>query len=244
MATLIAQLKNTLLLNSSRIYLERYNRSFARSMKTGTRMLDAGAGDAPYKKLFQHVTYESADFEQVDKPYAKSTYVCDLCERIPVEDGRFDYIVFNQTIEHLREPAKALSELFRVLAPGGRMICTAPLFYEEHEQPFDFFRYTQFAHKHLFTQAGFQVERVEWVEGFFGTCGYMFQVMFRYLPAKFQGGPAIAFLAAPFIILIKMLSLFAAAAFYRLDLHWKVTHLGFPKNYVVFAEKRGDQTIL
>lgn len=48
-------------------------------------------------------------------------------------------------------------------------MCAAPLFYEEHEQPYDFFRYTQFAHWLLFSQAGFQVERVEWLEGFFGT---------------------------------------------------------------------------
>jgi SAM-dependent methyltransferase len=244
MATLIARLVNRLLLNSSRIYLERYNRDFARSMKAGARMLDAGAGNAPYKKLFQHVEYESADFEQVDKPYAKSTYVCDLCERIPVADGRFDYIVFNQTMEHLRDPGKALSELFRVLAPGGRIICTVPLFYEEHEQPFDFFRYTRFAHRYLFTQAGFEVERIEWLEGFFGTCGYMFQVMSRYLPARLQGARSIAFLATPFLVIIKTLSLFAAAVFYRLDLYFKVTHLGFPKNYVIFAGKPDGQTVL
>jgi hypothetical protein len=69
------------------------------------------------------------------------------------------------------------------------MICRAPLFYEEHEQPFVFFRYTQFAHRYLFTQAGFNAERVEWLEGFFGTCGYMFQVMHHYLPAKLRGAP-------------------------------------------------------
>ena len=237
MAGLITRLRNRLLPNSSRIYLERYNHSFAQEMKPGARMLDAGAGDAPYRPFFQHVRYESADFEKVDKPYAKSTYVCDLCERIPVEDERFDYIVFNQTMEHLREPAKALSELYRVLAPGGRMICTVPLFYEEHEQPFDFFRYTQFAHQYLFTQAGFSIERVEWLEGFLGTCGYMLQVMHLYLPAKFQGAPPLAFLTTPFLVLVKAVSLFAAAVFYRLDLRWKVTHCGFPKNYVIFAKK-------
>jgi hypothetical protein len=74
MFSLIARLQKRLLLNSSRIYLERHNQSFAQIMKTGARMLDPGAGDAPYKVLFRSfsVTYESADFEQVDKPYAKS----------------------------------------------------------------------------------------------------------------------------------------------------------------------------
>jgi len=244
MASLFARLRQRVLLNSSRVYLERYNRLFAESMKTGARLLDAGAGDAPYKKLFQHLRYESADFEQVDKPYAKSTYVCDLCQRIPVEDARFDYIVFNQTMEHLREPTKALSELFRVLAPGGRMICTVPLFYEEHEQPFDFFRYTQFAHRFLFKQAGFEVERIEWLEGFFGTCGYMFQVIYHYLPVKLPGTPPIAFLATPFLLIMKALSLMAAGLFYRLDLRWKVIDHGFPKNYVIFAGKPDNRTAI
>jgi hypothetical protein len=131
-----------------------------------------------------------------------------------------------------------------VLAPGGRIICTVPLFYEEHEQPFDFFRYTRFAHRYLFTQAGFEVERIEWLEGFFGTCGYMFQVMSRYLPARLQGARSIAFLATPFLVIIKTLSLFAAAVFYRLDLYFKVTHLGFPKNYVIFAAKPDGQAVL
>lgn len=206
-------------------------------MTPGGRVLDAGAGQAPYKKYFQHLQYESADFEKVDKPYAKSTYVCDLCEHIPVEDGRFNYIVFNQVMEHLKEPADALSELHRVLAPGGRILCTVPLFYEEHEQPFDFFRYTQFAHKYLFSDAGFDVERIEWLEGFFGTCGYMFEVTNLYLPTKFRGSIGIAVLATPFLFGVKMLSLFAAAVLYRLDLRWKVTHCGFPKNYVIVARK-------
>ena len=56
-------------------------------------VLDAGAGEQPYAKYFDHCTYESADFEMVDKPYAKSTYVCDLAQ-IPTADGRFYRILY------------------------------------------------------------------------------------------------------------------------------------------------------
>ena len=140
-------------------------------------------------------------------------------------------------MEHLKEPAKALSELYRVLVPGGRILCTVPFFYEEHEQPFDFFRFTRFAHKYIFSNAGFDVERIEWLEGFLGTCGYMFQVMYLYLPATFPGSRGIAVVATPLLFMIKTASLFAAAALYRLDLRWKVTDLGFPKNYVIVARK-------
>jgi SAM-dependent methyltransferase len=229
-------LRRGLLLNSSRVHLYRVNADFAATMKTGKIMLDAGAGDAPYKHLFSHVRYESADFEQVTKAYAKSTYVCNLCERIPVEDARYDYVLFNQTMEHLDRPEKALFELHRVLKCGGKLLCTAPLFYEEHELPYDFFRYTQFAHRRLFVEAGFQVDRIEWLEGFFGTCGYMLQTIHYNIPSRIEGG-ASAFFLAPFLLLTRTVALIAAAIFYRLDLRWKISNAGFPKNYVVMATK-------
>lgn len=110
-------------------------------MPAGALVLDAGAGTAPYAELFSHARYESADFEKLEKEYA-STYVCDL-GAIPVEDARYDAVVFNQVMEHLPEPARVLAELGRVIKPGGRMIYTGPFFYEEHEGPYDFYRYTR-----------------------------------------------------------------------------------------------------
>ena len=237
MPNALKAVKAWLLFNSSRVHLARCNLEFARGMRPGARLLDAGAGDAPYRPYFQHVAYESADFEMVDKPYARSTYVCDLCERIPVDDGRFDYIVFNQTLEHLREPAKALAELFRVLAPGGTILCTVPFFFEEHEQPYDFFRYTQFAHRYMFANAGFQVDKIEWLEGFFGTAAYMFHVIARNLPVSFRGPILTRVVATPFLLLTKAAAVVAAAVLYRLDVVTKVTGAGFPKSYVIFATK-------
>ncbi len=76
--------------NSSRYHLALMTQQFAESMTPGGIVLDAGAGDAPYKSLFSHMRYESADFGKLDKEYTDLTYVCDFCEHIPVEDGRFD----------------------------------------------------------------------------------------------------------------------------------------------------------
>jgi len=78
-------------------------------------VLDAGAGEQPYRHHFLHCRYEAADFEAVKKRYATSTYVCDLA-RIPVEDGRFDAVVFSQVMEHLPDPIAALREIRRVAA--------------------------------------------------------------------------------------------------------------------------------
>jgi SAM-dependent methyltransferase len=231
------ELETALLVNSSRVYLAKINAEFAKQLPPGSLMLDVGAGNAPYKHLFAHVQYESVDFQKVDKEYAKSTYVADICERIPVEDGRFDFVLFNQVMEHLKEPDKALAELHRVLVPGGRLLCTVPLFYEEHETPYDFFRYTQFAHRIMFPAAGFHIEKIEWLEGFFGTCGYMLETMYRYTPVTVDGTSNDAWWARAFLAGFRPISLAAAGAFYKMDLIWKVTNVGFPKNYVIWAKK-------
>jgi SAM-dependent methyltransferase len=210
--------------NSSRVWLDRCNREFASDIPPGSLVLDAAAGGQPYRKLFDHARYESADFEKADKKYGITTYVCDL-RSIPVEGDRFDYIIFNQALEHMPEPVEVLVELHRVLKPGGRMICTAPLFYEEHEQPYDFFRYTQYAYRHMFPKAGLQIERLDWMEGYFGTVAYQLETAAKYLP----GGLLLWPLKIAFALL--------ALLFYRWDIGHRYTGSGYPKNYVVIATK-------
>lgn len=224
--------------NSSRTWMRRENEGFASSLAAGSRVLDAGAGDQPYRVHFAHCIYEAADFEKVDKPYAKSTYVCDLAA-IPVEDARFDAIIFNQVMEHLPEPRKVLGELNRVLKPGGTMICTAPLFYEEHEQPYDFYRYTQFAWHHLMKECGFEISRLGWMEGYFGTVAYQLDTASKYLPRTPSSiAPGFfGFVAMPIVIASKIIFKNLARIFYFLDEKGRYTKRGFPKNYVVLAVK-------
>lgn len=226
--------------NSSRTWLHRVNAEFAASVPAGSRVLDAGSGVQHYKRLFDHCEYESADFEQVDKRYVESTYVCRL-EEIPVEDGRFDAIVFNQVLEHLPQPIIVLQELNRVLKPGGTIICSAPLFYEEHEQPYDFYRYTQFAWHFMMEKSGFDILNMEWLEGYFGTVAYQLETSSRYLPSRpYKTVPGIfGWSATPVVILSRALFRLLALFFYILDERGKHTSSGYPKNYVVIARKSG-----
>jgi SAM-dependent methyltransferase len=216
----------------------RENARFASALPEGAVVLDAGAGNQPYRKLFSHCRYEAADFEMVDKPYGKSTYVGDL-GAIPVEGERFDAILFNQVMEHLPDPRKVLVELKRVLKSGGMMICTAPLFYEEHEKPYDFYRYTQFGWHHLMREAGLEVVRLDWMEGYFGTVAYQLETASRYLPMRpRQIAPGlIGFLAAPMMLASKAMFRLLARLFYALDERIRYTANGYPKNYVVLVRK-------
>lgn len=208
--------------NSSRIYLDRWIGECARTLPHGSRMLDAGSGDAQYSHHFSHVTYESADFGKVDKPYAEQTYICDLQE-IPVEDARFDAILCSQVLEHLPYPARVLSELERVLKPGGMLWLSTPLFYPEHEQPYDFYRYTQFGLRCLLSDAGFTINHIDWLEGYFGTLSYQCLTAAKSLPLSY--------------LPVRVLFAFAAYWFSLADQRHKLTSSGLCKNYTVTAMK-------
>lgn len=225
--------------NSSRYRLWEENVAFAKDVPNGALVLDAGAGTSPYKALFNHAQYESADFEQVDKAYAASTYVCDL-KAIPVENCRFDFIVFNQVMEHLPNPKTVLAELHRVLKPGGKMIYTGPFFYEEHEQPYDFYRYTQFGLRELFSSTGFVIDRLDWLEGYFGTAAYQCNCMSRYLPMRPRdfGYKFIGFCLLPIMWLLKFTFGVSGILFHRLEKKIKFTRRGHPKNYLAIVSKR------
>ncbi len=47
-------------------------------------------------------------------------------ERLPFVDGAFDLVVCVWVLEHLREPARTLTEVRRVLTPGGHFIFITP----------------------------------------------------------------------------------------------------------------------
>ena len=79
-----------------------------------------------------------------------------------------------------------LAELYRVLAPGGRLWLTAPLFYAEHQTPYDFYRYTQYGMRHVLEYRRLRGGSLEWMEGYLGTLSYQLRVMSKVLPASRQ----------------------------------------------------------
>jgi len=231
--------------NPSRVQLSRQMRRFARETEPDALVLDAGAGRGPYRKLFKHARYEAADFAQFAERHTPLDYVCDIND-IPVENGRFDAVVCNQVLEHLPDPYAALRELRRVLKPGGRILLTAPLFYHEHQKPYDYFRYTRFGLRRLFAEAGFDVVSIEWLEGYFGTMAYMFRQIGAHLPSdpklirSMTGGGWRGGVNAAIVLSTKFAASHASNYYARLDGRWKYTSSGMPKNYLVLARRPQD----
>lgn len=127
----------------------------ASALPPGSKVLDVGAGEAPYRSLFDHVEYRTLDHPgSLHAPSEGHDIVASGTE-IPLADGSLDAVLSTQVLEHVAEPQRVLREMWRVLRRGGSLYATVPLAWEEHEMPHDYFRYTRSGMTHLLAEAGF-----------------------------------------------------------------------------------------
>ena len=55
------------------------------------------------------------------------------------------------------KPNQFLKEINRVTKVGGRFLITVPFVWDEHEQPYDYARYSSFGLKHILAENGFEI---------------------------------------------------------------------------------------
>jgi SAM-dependent methyltransferase len=123
------------------------------------KILDVGCGSTPYKNLFKFSTYIGLEY---DTPVARKKQTADAYytgNQMPFENESFDCILCTQVLEHVFEPEKFLRELSRVAKSDARMMLTVPFLWNEHEQPYDFARYTSFGLRDLMARNGWEIER-------------------------------------------------------------------------------------
>ena len=82
----------------------------------------------------KHIDYEGVDVfpHGKDRVYKRAEWILhqhNLEEGMPgVEANNYDVVVCEQVLEHLSKPHVALSEMYRVLKPGGRLVVGVPIF--------------------------------------------------------------------------------------------------------------------
>ncbi len=130
-------------------------REAAANQPAGARVLDIGAGEAPYRELFRHVTYTTTDWEKSVHPGAAAVDTVASAEDLPFADESFDAAIMTEVLEHIADPGSALLEVGRVLRPDGRLYLTVPFVWPLHEMPHDHYRYTPSSLARLLDLSGF-----------------------------------------------------------------------------------------
>ena len=115
------------------------------------RLLDVGCGEMPYRPLFSPYVSSYVGVDPVANPLA------DLegpIEALPVEDGAFDVVLCAQVLEHVDDPGAGVRELYRVTAPGGRVLLSTHGAMVYHPSPVDLWRWTHAGLERLFGASG------------------------------------------------------------------------------------------
>jgi SAM-dependent methyltransferase len=116
--------------------------------------LDVGCGRQPYAGYFGHIARKRAcDF---DAKRGVVDFACPAHE-IPLPDASLDSILCTEVLEHVPDPLAVWREFYRLLRPGGKVLLATPMYWPGHEEPYDFYRYTEFGLRRLATDSGFEV---------------------------------------------------------------------------------------
>ena len=113
---------------------------------------------------YPNVLYQSADkyMEGVD-------VVVDITNMDIFGSASFDFFICSHVLEHVPDDKKALSELFRILKPGGFGILMVPIILKNYQIDEDpnvtdvgerWRRFGQYDHVRLYSKTGF-IERVK-----------------------------------------------------------------------------------
>jgi len=145
------------------------------------KILDVGCGQKPYRKYFQCDEYVGLE---LDTPENRSNKKADFYydgNIFPFESGEFDCAIANEVLEHIFNPDEFLDELNRVLKSNGSILITVPFVWDEHEQPYDYARYSSFGLKHLLEKHGFKIVKSQKT---LNDIRLLFQLFFAYLYKK------------------------------------------------------------
>lgn len=122
---------------TGRIKYEHYHRyAFAAQLVAGLDVLDVASGEGYGSAMLagnaSHVTGVDIDPGAISAASARYgradrlKFVEGSAHAIPFGDARFDAVISFETIEHIDDPAAFLSEIRRVLKPGGFAVISTP----------------------------------------------------------------------------------------------------------------------
>jgi SAM-dependent methyltransferase len=179
------------------------NKSFIKG-----KVLDIGCGTKPYVEYFtpQCELYIGLEHSKTIHGLDKVDILGNSVS-LPFKDLSFDNLVSFQVMEHVPEPLDFLREAFRVLKPGGYIFLTTPFMWGEHEEPYDYFRYTRYGLRYLVEKVGFKVIEINPDSKYWTTAVLRFNYyLLRFARGRFK--PVIKLFLLPIFTINQVMALF------------------------------------
>lgn len=193
------------------------------------KLLDLGCGKVPlYNAYKDYITNNiCVDWENTLHKNDYLDFECDLTKDLPFENSEFDTIILSDVLEHIPQPENLWKEMARILAVNGKLIVNVPFYYCIHEQPHDYYRYTEFALRRFIDNSGLTLVQLERIGG-------SPEILADFLAKQVQSIPLIGVRLA---ILIQYLT----GAFVKTAFGKRISENRsevFPLGYFLVAEKK------
>ena len=197
-----------------RHYLVRDIKKITRKYNFCGRILDVGCGSKPYQFLFKQADYQGIDFKNysVNKDFIEGTpdyfftddYLKNL--NLPFEPESFEAIVSFQVLEHHRNPAEMVAELYRITKKGGYLLISCPFLWPLHEEPSDYFRFSEHGLKELFKNYSVKILEIKKQGAIFSTASILFNEYLNNFAAGNKFNYFISLFIYPFFLFFQYLS--------------------------------------
>jgi len=121
--------------------------------------LDIGAGRQRIREnLSSDITYVALDYyDTAVNWYETRPHIFGDGQYLPMANNSIDTVLLLDVLEHLPDPQQCISDIKRVLKPGGCAIIQVPFLYPLHDVPLDFHRWTLFGLRQLAKKSGFSI---------------------------------------------------------------------------------------
>ena len=137
----------------------------------------SGASQASYHRFFKKEP--DTEILALDRATSRIDFERDP---LPYSDASVDAILAFNVFEHIFNYSNLLSEIRRVLKPGGRVYGAVPFLVGYHPDPKDFWRYTGSALQTIFKSAGFNGVEIKILgKGPFAASFFQIEFMFPRL---------------------------------------------------------------
>lgn len=110
-------------------------------------LLDMGCGNVPFYEVYKDLVDDNVcvDWENSFHENIFLDRFVDLNKEVPLESASFDTILLTDVLEHVAEPQLLMREISRLLKVDGKALISVPFLYLLHEEPHDYYRYTEHA---------------------------------------------------------------------------------------------------
>ncbi len=132
------------------------------------KLLDLGCGKVPLYHVYKDYVTDNVCIDWGNTIHQSShlDYECDLTKKLNFQNGEFDTIILSDVLEHIPQPDSFWQEIARVLSSGGKILLNVPFFYWIHENPYDYYRYTEFALRRFVESSGLSLVLLKPIGGF------------------------------------------------------------------------------